>query len=157
MTPWIGFVSVFVDVVILVMLWAVVASPRVSSLARPVIASLAFACAWPATAVFDALGAPRWTIFLGAAVIVVSIVMITATLQMWTQETDGSETGPEPRGDHGEGGHGRRRPDAPRDGGGGSDPRWWLEFERQLGSYVAKREGSAARELVGGRSRGRRR
>jgi hypothetical protein len=152
MTSWIGLLSVFADVAILLVLAAAVASPRVSSLARPVIATLAFACAWLATAVFDAMRAPGWTIVLGGAVIVVSIVLITASLHMWTQETDGSESGPGHRCDHGGGGPGRRRPDAPRHGGGGSDPSWWPEFDRQLALYVAECESrSVARELVGRR------
>ena len=152
MTSWIDVLSVFADVVILAILAAVVASPKVSPLARPVVGSLAFACAWLATAVSDALRAPGWTIFLGVAVVVVSIVLITVTLNMWTQETDGSASGPGSHGDHGGGGLGWRRPDAPQHGGGGSDPSSWAEFERQLAVYVAEREGRrAARELVGGR------
>jgi hypothetical protein len=77
--------------------------------------------------------------FLGAAVIVVSIVVITATLHLWTQEGDGGDVGPGRRGAHGGGGPRRRRPDAPPPGGGGA-PAWWPDFERQLAVYVAERE-----------------
>ncbi len=139
MTSSIGLLSVFADVVILLVLAAAVSSPRVSSLARAMIATFAFACAWLITA-FDAMLAPGWIVFLGVAVIVVSIGLIAATLHIWTQEVDGGGNGAGPRPDDGEGGPGRRRPDAPHHGGGGSDPSWWPEFERQLASYVAKRE-----------------
>ncbi len=110
------------------------------SLARPVIATFAFACAWLVTATSDAMGAPGWTTFLGTAVIVVSIVLIIATLHVWTQGGDDGEGGPEPRGSDGGGGPGRRWPNAPQHGGGGSDPSWWPEFERQLALYVAEHE-----------------
>ena len=111
MTSSIGLLSVFADVVILMTLAAAVTSPRVSSLARPVIATFAFACAWLITAVFDAMLAPGWTLLLGGAVIIASIVLITATLHNWTQGRDGSESVPGRRGDHGGGGPGRRRPE----------------------------------------------
>lgn len=139
MTSSIGLLSVFADVVILLVLAAAVSSPRVSSLARPMIATFAFACAWLITA-FDALRAPGWTVSLGVAVIVVSIGLITATLHIWTQEIDGGGNGAGPRPDDGGGGSRQRRPDAPQHGGGGSNPSWWPEFERQLALYVAKRE-----------------
>ena len=139
MTSVLGPVSAFADVVILLALAAAVASPRPSQLARPVIATCAFACAWLMTGVFDAVRAPDWTIFLGGAVIVVSIVVIAATLHLWTQGGDGADSGPGHGGDHGGGGP-RRRPDAPPHRGGGSDPSWWPEFDRQLASYVAERE-----------------
>lgn len=139
MTSWISLLSVCADVVILLALAAAVSSPQASSLARPAIATLAFACAWLITA-FDAMRARDWTIFLGVAVIVVSIVVIIATLHIWTQGGDGGESGAGRGGDHGGGGPGRQRPDAPQDGGGGNNPGWWPEFERELASYVAESE-----------------
>lgn len=140
MTSPLGLVGVFADVVILLALVAAVANPRASQLARALIATFAFACAWVLTAVFDALGAPRWTIFTGGAVIVASIVVITVTVHLWTQEGDGGESDPGQRGNDGGGGPRRRRPDAPQLGGGGNDPSWWPEFERQVAFYVAERE-----------------
>jgi hypothetical protein len=89
-TPWIGLLSVFADVVILVALAVAVASRKVSQLARPVIATFAFVCAWLLVAGVDALGVRGWTIFLGAAVIVVSIGVTITTLHLWTQEGDGA-------------------------------------------------------------------
>lgn len=89
MTSWTGLLGVFADVVILGVLAMVVASRKLTPLARLVIATFAFACAWLVAAGFDAMGARGWTLFLGAAVIVVSIVVITATLYLWTQEDDG--------------------------------------------------------------------
>jgi hypothetical protein len=140
MTFSVGLLSVFANVIILLALTAAVASPRMSSLARPVIATFAFACAWLTTVVFDALRSPGWAIFLGGVVIVVSIVVVTATLHVWTQGGDGGQSGRRPRGGHGGGGPRWRRPDAPQHGGGGSEPSWWPEFERQLAFYVAERE-----------------
>jgi hypothetical protein len=142
MTSWIGLLSVFADVVILLALAVVVAGRRVSQLARPVIATFAFACAWLLAAGFDAMGFRGWTMFLAGAVIVVSIGVITATLHVWTQGGDGGDIGPGHRGAHGGGGPGRHRPDAPQPGGGGSAPSWWPDFERQLADYVTELERS---------------
>jgi hypothetical protein len=139
MTAWIDVLSVSADVAILLALVAAVASPRLSQLARPVIATLAFACAWPLAAGLDAMRAPGWTIILGGAVIVVSIVVITGTLHLWTQGGHGGDIGPGHPGQHDGGGPGRRRPDAPHGGGAGA-PSWWPEFERQLVLYMAERE-----------------
>lgn len=140
MTSSVGLLGVVADVVILLALVAAVASPSVSWLARTLIATFAFVCAWLLTAVFDALGAPGSTIFIGGVVIVVSIVVITVAVHLWTQGGDGGGGGPEPRADHGGGGPPRRRPDAPQHGGGGSNPSWWPEFERELALYVVERE-----------------
>lgn len=137
MTPSIAVVGVSADLVILLALVAAVASPRASPLARAVIATFAFTGAWLLTGVLDALRAPGWTMFTGGAVIVVSIVGITVTVHLWTQE-GGGEGGPGKRGDDGEGGQPRRRPDAPQHGGGGNDPSWWPEFEREFAFYVAQ-------------------
>jgi len=90
MTSWIGLLGVFADVVILVALAVAVASHRVSLLGRLVIATIAFACAWLLAAGFDAIGARGWTMFLSAAVIVVSIGVNVATLHLWTQGGDGA-------------------------------------------------------------------
>jgi hypothetical protein len=140
MTSWIGLLSAFAALVTLLALATAVASPRLSLLARLVIATLAFACAWLSTAVFDAVRAPGWTIFLGAVVILVSIVAIATTLHLWTQEGEGGDGGPGDRGGPGEGGPRRRRPDAPQPGGDDVDPSWWPEFERQLALYLSERQ-----------------
>lgn len=132
--------SVSAYVAVLLALAAAVASPRLSPLARPLIATLAFACAWLAAAGSDAIRAPGWTTLLGGAVIVVSIVVVTATLHLWTQRGDGGDIGPEHRDARGGGGPPRRRPDAPHPGGGDGAPSWWAEFERQFAIYVAARE-----------------
>lgn len=134
-----ALLSAFTDVAILMALGAAVASPRVSQLARPVIAAFAFACAWVLNGVAAVMRAPGWTIFLGGAVIVVSILVMIVTVHLWTQEGEGGDGGPGARGGHGGGGP-RRRPDAPQNRGGGSDPSWWPEFDRQLALYVAERE-----------------
>jgi hypothetical protein len=152
MTSSIGLLVVFADVVISLALVVAVASPSVSQLARPVIATFALACAWLLTAVFDALRAPGWTMFMSGAVIVVGIVVITVTVHLWAQGGVGGESGPGQRGDHGGGGPRRRRPDAPQQGGGGSDPSWWPEFERQFAFCVAEREREATACRVPGRA-----
>jgi hypothetical protein len=132
--------SVSADVVIVVALAAAVASPKVSRLALLVIATFAFACAWLLAAGFEATRAPGWAMLLGGAVIVLSIVAITAALHLWTQAGDGGQAGPGDRDAHGGGGPRRRRPDSPCPGGGDVAPSWWPDFERQLASYVADRE-----------------
>lgn len=139
MTSWIGLLSVFADVVIVTALALAVASRSVSQLARLVIATFAFVCAWLLAAGFDAMGVRGWTTFLGAAVIVVSLIVITATLHRWTQGGDGGDMGTGHRGAQGGGGPRRHRPDTPQHGGGGA-PSWWPDFERQFGNYVAERE-----------------
>jgi hypothetical protein len=164
MTTSIGLLALFSEVVIFLGLVAAVASPGVSKLARLLIATLAFACAWLQTAVFDALRAPGWTIVIGGTLTVLSIVVMTVAVHLWTQGGEGGERGRGQRGDHGGGGPRRRRPDAPQRGGGGSDPSWWPEFERQLAFYAAERESEKRRagqltrlgnqlRDVGGRSR----
>ena len=107
---------------------------------RLMIATFAFVCAWLVTAVLEAMRAPDWTLFMGGAVILVSIVTLVAALHLWTQAGDAGEPEPERRSDEGGGGPRRQGPDAPQPGGGGSDPSWWPEFERRLALYVAERE-----------------
>jgi hypothetical protein len=76
--------------------------------------------------------------FMGGSVIVLSIVVVIAALHLWTRG-DGCET----RRDRGRpedgGGPTRHWPEAPQ-GGGGGDPSWWPEFQRQLALYVGQRE-----------------
>jgi len=147
MTSWLGLSSVFADVVIFVALAVAIASRTVSPLARPLIATFAFVCAWLVAAGFYATGVRGWTIFLSAAVIVASLAVITGTLHVWTQGGDGGDAGPGPRGAHGGGGPRRRRPDAPQPAGGGA-PSWWPDFERQFEAYVAERERSRGTRRV---------
>lgn len=143
MTSSVGLSATFVNIVVLLGLAAAAVSPRLSRLARLMISIFAFVCAWLMTAVFDAIRAPDWTMFMGGAVIVVSIIVVIATLHRWTQAGDGAETQPARLGDGGGGRGGPRghRPDAPEPGGGDGDPGWWPEFERRLSLYVAEREG----------------
>src|SRR5581483_3984417 len=83
LTSWPGLLSASADVVILVALAALAVSRKVSPLARLVVATFAFACAWLVAAGFEAAQAPGWTMLLGGAVVGVSIVVITATLHVW--------------------------------------------------------------------------
>ena len=145
MTSWLGLSSVFADAVIVIALAAAIANRNVSRHARPVIATFAFVCAWLAAAGFYALGLRGWTIFLSAAMIVVSLAVITATLHFWTLGGEGDDAGQGPRGAHGGGGPRRRRPDVPQRGGGGA-PSWWPAFERQFAAYVAEREHERSRD-----------
>jgi hypothetical protein len=145
MTSPIDVLAVCVDVVILLALVAAVASPKSSHFARLMIATSAFTCAWLATAVVGAMRAPGWTMLLGGAVIVVSIAVIIVTLHLWTQEGEVGDSGSAQQGDCGGGGPRRRRPDAPQHGGG-SDPSWWPEFERQLAFYLA--DGGTKRDVA---------
>lgn len=88
MTSWLGLLSVFADVVILLALAVAAASRKVSRLARLVIATVAFACAWIVAVGFDAIRVRGWTLVLSGAVIVLSIGVIIATLHRWTQGGD---------------------------------------------------------------------
>lgn len=109
-----------------------------SDLARLIIASFAFLCAWLSTAAAEALRSPDWATIVGGALIVVSVAAVVKTLHRWTQAGDRCET--EPGGDDGEGGPRCHWPDGPPPGGGGSAPSWWPEFEHRLASYIAERE-----------------
>jgi hypothetical protein len=144
----IGLLGAFADVVVLLALAAALASPRVSLLARPVIATFAFMFAWVMTAMLAGLGAPGWTIIMAGTVIAVSIVMIAATLHRWTQDGEGGASGPGHRGGYGGGGPRRSRPDAPQHGDGGSEPSWWPEFEHQLALCVAGGESEKRQPAV---------
>jgi hypothetical protein len=132
----VGLLSVSGDVVILLVL-AAIARPGVSSLARPVIGTLAFVCAWLTTGVSAAAHAPSWTVFVGGAAILASVMVIIATLHLWTLEAGEEESVLGRQGDHGGGGP---RPDSPQDGSSGGSPGWWPEFERGFALYVAERE-----------------
>lgn len=139
MTSSIGLPAAFSNVVGLPVLAGAVAGRRLSQLARLMIATSVFVCAWLTTAALAAMRAPEWTMFMGGAVIVASIVVVIAMLHLWTRGGAG-ETQEERRGDEGGGGPRRHWPDAPQPGGGGSDPSWWPEFERRLALYAAERE-----------------
>jgi hypothetical protein len=145
MTSPVGLLAVFANVVILLVLAAALASPRLSQLARLVISTFAFLCAWLVVAVLDAMHAPSSTVIMGGAVIVASIVGMVATLHCWTQAGDVGEPHPEHRDDGGGGGPGRHWPDRPQPGGGGSEPSWWPEFERRFALYVAERASPSRR------------
>jgi hypothetical protein len=99
-----------------------------TQLTRLVVATLAFVCAWVITATLDAIRAPGGAMFFGVAAIAVSIVAAVATLHRWAQPGGAGGGGP------------RRHPPSGPNAGGGSDPSWWPEFERQLALYVAERD-----------------
>jgi hypothetical protein len=140
MTSSLGPAAASANVVVLLGLAAAAAGARLLRLARLVTSTFAFVCAWLITAVFDAMRAPDWTLFTGGAVIVVSVVVVIATLHRWTVAGDGAGSRPARRGDEGGGGPRRHWPDASEPGGGDSDASWWPEFERRLSLYVAERE-----------------
>jgi hypothetical protein len=135
MTPSFDLAGVCADLVILAALAASLGRRTVAPVARPAIATLAFAFAWLTAAALDTMRAPSWTIFLGGAVIVVTIVAMAASLHLWARETD---DGDQQRGEDDGGGPWRRAPDGPNPRGGGSEPEWWPEFERQLAAYVSE-------------------
>ena len=122
MSSWISLLAASADVLILLTLVTVVASPRVSQSARPVIATFAFVWAWALAAALDVLRAPGWAMVIGGAVIVATIAVITVTVHLWALEGDDGKSSPGQPGDEGGGGPRRRRPSAPQRGGGGSDP-----------------------------------
>jgi hypothetical protein len=134
----IGLLGMFADAMILMAVAAGVARSSVSRLARPVIATAAFASAWFVAVVLEAARAPAWATIIAGAVIGLTILAIIATLHVWTRGEDGGESDPEDRGDGG--GPRRRAPDAPPPAGGDSGLDWWPEFEHQLALYMAERE-----------------
>lgn len=140
MTSSIGLSAGFAYVVVVLVLAGAIAYRRLSQLARLMIATFVFACAWLITAALDAIRAPDWMMGVGGVVVVLSIVAVFATLHLWTQADGNGEPHPGYGGDDGGGGLRHRQPDLPQPGGGGKDPSWWPEFERRLALYVAERE-----------------
>lgn len=145
MTSSIAPMAVFANATVLVLLAGAVASRRLSQVARLVIAIVAFTLAWLLAAAFEAGRAPEWTMFMGGSVIVVSIVVVIAALHLWTRGDGGGN--PRDRGRPEDGGGPRRWPEAPQ-GGGGGDPSWWPEFQRQFALYVAECERKRRRPVA---------
>jgi hypothetical protein len=102
------------------------------------IATFGFVSAWLLAAALDALQPPEWAILTSAAMLAVSVVVMIVAVHLWMIGDVGEENRPGQGGDQGGGGPGRRRPDAPQPGDGGSDPSWWPGFERQLAVYIAE-------------------
>lgn len=148
MTSAFSLSAVFGNVLVLLVLAVAAAGPRLSPLGRLMFSSLAFISAWLMNAAFDTEPAPDWMLIMGGAVTVVSVVVVIALLHRWTQAAEVGETQPARRGDEGGGGPRRHLPDAPKPGGGDSDPSWWPEFERQLSVYAAERDGARGRSAA---------
>ena len=139
MSTLIGVLAVGAELMIVLVMWTAIASYRRSLVARPLIAFLAFVCAWLLTAVVDALRVPAWATCTGVMAILVSLTTTGITLHVWTQAGYGGQRDPGERDDHGGGGLPRGRPDGPQPSGRDSDPVWWPGFERDLALYAAER------------------
>lgn len=111
-----------------------------SSVGRLAVSTFVFVCVWLTAVAVDAVRPSACTTLLGGAMIAVCLAVLIATLHSWSQAGDAGETHSEHRDDEGGGEPRRERPDLPQPRGGGSDPRWWPEFERRFASYVAERE-----------------
>lgn len=113
-----------------------------SSPMRGFAAALSLVCTWILAMVLEALRAPAWLLALTAAVILLSLIAVTAAIHAATCDQPGDDPG------DGHDGRGRPGPANPgRDGGGGDEPEWWPEFERQFAGYVSaveRRRRSAA-------------
>lgn len=112
-----------------------------SEITRPLVTAASLLVLWFLAMVLEALGVPVWAMAMVAGLLLANLIAVTYSIHQVTRERDRP------------GGDGRRpdHPDTPGPGGGG-DPSWWPEFERELTDYVAEREqGERRRQTVGAR------
>lgn len=97
---------------------------------RPLVAALSLVGLWFLAMVLEALGAPVWALLVNGGLLLVNVIALTAAIHQVTLEQE--------RGD-GDGGGPSYGPDVPHSGGGG-EPSWWPELERELAQYLAAHE-----------------
>lgn len=131
----IGPCAVLADLLILLVLIAAAAGRRLPKTAQPLVATLAFVCAWILAGALDALHAPVWTLSMSGGVIVTSAAALAVIVYLAAPQADGGGGG---RG-HDDGGGGPDGPPehGPQGGGADGDPSWWPQFERDFARYVA--------------------
>jgi hypothetical protein len=88
--------------------------------------------------VLEALGAPIWILSITGAAILLSLIAVTAAVHQATREQPGDDPA------DGHDGRGRPRPEDPGRDGGGGQPSWWPEFEREFARYASETERAAA-------------
>jgi hypothetical protein len=95
--------------------------------ARPLAAALSLVALWFLAMVLEALRVPVWVLALNAASLLGNLAVLISSLHQATRE----ETRP-----GGGGGLRASGPDVPGSGGG-DEPSWWPELERELTQYLA--------------------
>lgn len=101
-----------------------------AQIVRPLVALFSLIALWFAAMILEALQVPAWGIAMIGGVLLVNLVVLTALLYHATRE---------PSDRHGDGGLPAPRLDLPEPGGGG-EPSWWPELERDLQQYLAEHE-----------------
>jgi hypothetical protein len=120
-----------VEALNVVLLW-IALRMRIARVARPLIACFGLCGAWGAFVLAIVVHGPGWMMALTVSAFALSSVALGVAIHLATCEE-------EDRHDGGAGGAPRLSPEAP-DGGGGDEPLWWAEFERQLAAYAARRD-----------------
>jgi hypothetical protein len=120
-----------VEALNLVLLW-IALRVSISRVARPFVACCGLSGAWGAWILVLALHAPPWMMALTGSVLAVSSVAMGLAIRLAILEEEDPHDG-------GAGGALTVSPQAP-DGGGGDEPLWWPDFQRQMAAYAARRD-----------------
>jgi hypothetical protein len=119
---------VAVEALNFVLLWIALRA-RISRVARPLVACSGLSGAWGVWVLVIVLHAPLWMMALTGSVFGLSSVAMGVAIHLATSEEEN-------RHDGGAGGAPSLGPEAPS--GGGDEPVWWPEFERQVATYAAQ-------------------
>jgi hypothetical protein len=125
------FCVVVVEALNLALLW-IALRVRISRVARPLVACCGLSGAWGAWVLDIVVHGPVWMMALTVSVFALSSVAMGVAIHLATYDQDDRQDG-------GAGVAPTLGPEAP-DGGGGDEPLWWPEFERQLAAYAARRD-----------------
>lgn len=126
--------GVAADLVVVIAVVLTLTRKAFSAPKRAVLLTLALLCAWFMSMVLETLRAPVWLLLMTGAVIVLNVIALAATVHLATSYRPGDNPG------GGHDGRGRPRPEDPGRDGGGGEPSWWPEFERQFAGYVSEAE-----------------
>jgi hypothetical protein len=97
---------------------------------RALAAVLSLIALWFLAMVLEALRVPAWVLAVNGGLLLVNVIVLIGSLHQATRE---------PADPGGDGGIHGSRPDIPGSGGG-DEPSWWPELERELRQYLAERE-----------------
>lgn len=120
-----------VEALNLALLW-IALRVNMSRVARPLVACSGLSGAWGAWVLVIVTHGPVWMMALAGLVFGLGSVAMGVSIHLATYEEQGRHEG-------GAGGAPDPSPEAPS-GGGGDEPLWWPEFERQVAAYAARRE-----------------
>lgn len=101
-----------------------------SQITRPLVAALSLAGLWFLAMVLETLAVPVWVLVINGGLLLANVIVLTGLIHQATRERDRPD---------GDGGLPPDRPDVP-DPGGGTEPSWWPELERELAQYLAEHE-----------------